>query len=146
MSVDNKVGKWTYFSDKSSYQLQLMLSHWNSQPDRNPTLRIERGDGLLSQVWQDFNNHGQRVDCICFDGRHGGLLQITAATAGGWVELCRIGKRITIEYPWMWHCNDRVNDYLGCVGGGGVPAGALSFRSGICRLHRVHTVFCDINM
>ena len=76
-------------------------------------LRVERGDQQLAEVWKDLDEGGQEVEAICFDGRHGGLLQITAETAGGWMELSRVHKGAKLlEYPRMWNCNDRVNVFF----------------------------------
>ena len=110
----NGVSKRTFFfSDQSSHQLQLVLSHWINHSTPKSTLRVERGDNQLAGVWQDLDKGGQQVEAICFDGRHGGLLQITAPTADGWVELARVRKGAKTEYPRMWNCNDRVNVFLG---------------------------------
>merc|ERR1719201_2475768 len=103
----NGVSKRTFFSEQSSHQLELVLSHWINHSTPVSTLRVERGDQQLTQVWRDLDQGGQEVEAICFDGRHGGLLQITAPTADGCVELCRVRKGAKTEYPRMWNCNDR---------------------------------------
>merc|ERR1719201_553290 len=103
----NSVSKRTFFSKQSSHQLELVLSHWINHSTPMSTLRVERGDQQLTQVWRDLDKGGQEVEGICFDGRHGGLLQITAPTADGWVELCRVRKGAKTEYPRMWNCNDQ---------------------------------------
>merc|ERR1719201_2321920 len=103
----NSVSKRTFFSEQSSHQLELVLSHWINHSTPVSTLRVERGDQQLTQVWRDLDKGGQQVEAICFDGRHGGLLQITAPTADGWVELSCVRKGAKAEYPRMWNCNDR---------------------------------------
>merc|ERR1719181_821007 len=50
----NDVSKRTFFSDQSSRQLDLVLSHWmDHHSDPMSTRRIERGDQQLAGVWQD---------------------------------------------------------------------------------------------
>ena len=109
----NSVSKRTFFSEQSSHQLELVLSHWITHSTPMSTLRVERGDQQLAQVWRDLDKGGQEVEGICFDGRHGGLLQITAPTADGWVELSRVRKGAKTEYPRMWNWNDGVKVFLG---------------------------------
>ena len=105
----NTVSKRTSFRNQSSRQLERVLSHWLSHSTPMSTLRVEHGDQKLAQVWRDLDQGGTEVKAICFDGRHGGLLQITAPIAGGWVELSRARKGAKTEYPRMWNYNDRVN-------------------------------------
>ena len=78
------VSAWTGFSPQSSRQLQSVFLHWASRMDCKPTLRLERGDQPLSEVWKDLEKYGHQVECVFLDGRHGGLAHITAPASGGW--------------------------------------------------------------
>ena len=99
---------WIDFSAESSRQLQRVFEHWSERPDRRPTLRVASGAQQLSQVWLDFATHKLQVECVCYDGRHGGLVQISAPTKDGWVELCHHQKD-KIEYPRVWDFDLPVN-------------------------------------
>ena len=110
ISRTHAVNDWVKFSSESSRQLNLILSHWASHTD-NPPLRVENGDQQLSQVWLEFAAHKHVVDCVCFDNQHGGLLQISALAADGWIELCCL-RTDNIEYPWKWNFDAAVIGYM----------------------------------
>ena len=75
--VASEVGhKWIPFSEQASRQLQRVLSHWESRSDHTSTLWLERSDQQLSHMWTDLEGHGHSVEGVCFDGRHGGLMQV----------------------------------------------------------------------
>ena len=112
VSAGRKVSAWKDFSKQSSLQLQQVLSHWESRCKRKPVLRVESGDQQLSDVWRDLGKDGHQVECVCYDGRHGGLMQVTAPKSDGWLEICRVYNNAKTEYPWMWHWNPQVNAYI----------------------------------
>ena len=90
-----------------------MLSEWAKRLSSKPTLRVASGAKQLSQVWQELDSCPQRVDCVRYDGSHGGLVQITAPTDGdAWVELCPARSGARPEYPCTWKCNAQVNIFI----------------------------------
>ena len=107
VSDAQKSSAWTTFSPESSLQLQSVCSQWSRRTHRKYRLRLETGDEQLSNLWQELGNDGHKVECIIFDGRHGGLMQVTASTPNGWLELCRVRTDAKTEYPWIWNRNSQ---------------------------------------